>query len=100
MMGLFAGVLGTPKNRHSEEKWPPFYRSDAFWHGFASVYGLFGTDDRLLYTHDPREADYRALQGDWEAVGGDMRRAMRRFEADHAEELAGQRRLFDPDEAR
>jgi|SRR5215211_887139 len=99
-MGLFAGLLSTPKKRRVKEKWPPFHHNEAFWNGFASAYGLFGTDDRLLYMRNPREADYHALQGYWEAVGGDMRRAMRRFEIEHAEELAGQGRLFDPDEVR
>jgi hypothetical protein len=99
-MGLLAGVLSNSKKRRADKKWPPFYRDEAFWRGFASLYGLFGTDDRLLYTRNPHEADYWALRGDWEAVGNDMRRAMRRFEIDHAEELAGQRRLFDPDKTR
>jgi len=92
------GGMGTLKKGRGG--FPPFYKDESFWRGFAGVYGLFGAGDRLARTEDPWEADYRALRGDWMAVGFDMRRAMRRFEEEHAEELAGQRRLFDPDEVR
>lgn len=66
--------------------------------GFISAFditGYFFTP--RYYGRDPQRADYEALRGDWEAVGLDMRRVMRRFEIDHAEELAGQQRLFDPE---
>lgn len=84
-----------------ETEWTPFYRSDAFWRGFASVFDLFGRNNRLLYYgRDPQQADYEALRGDWEAVGADLRRVMVRFELQNHKVLveARQQRLFDPDE--
>jgi len=75
-------------------------RPSGFWSGVASAYEMFGRGDRLLYFTNPREADYHALRGDWNAIGCDMWRAMRQFEREHAEELAGQGRLFDPDSFR
>lgn len=77
-----------------------FFDSKHFWRGFSGAYEAFGRQDRLLDNYDPWYADYKALRGDWEAVGIDMHRAMRRFEIEHAEELAGQGRLFDPDQLR
>ncbi len=100
MMGLFTGVLGNPRKRRTDEKRTPFYRDDAFWRGLASTYDFYGGFGVAHHERDPWRADYEALRGDWEAVGGDMRRAMRRFEIEYAEELAGQGRLFDPDEMR
>ncbi len=100
MLGLFTGVLSNPKKRRTKEQRPPFYRDDAFWRGFAGVFDFYGDFSLFHYERDPWRADYEALRSDWEAVGGDMRRAMRRFEIEHAEELAGQGRLFDPDETR
>lgn len=98
MAGMFTGVLNTTKKPgHEPADRPPFFRSDHFWHGVLDAYESFGRTGRLFDVTDPWEADYRALRGDWEAVGLDMRRVMRRFEAEHLKELAEQQRLFDPE---
>lgn len=75
-----------------------FFFDENFMAGMASVFDLFGRDNRLLSYEDPWQADYEALSGDWHKIGRDMRVAVRSFEAENAEEMVGQKRLFDPDD--
>ncbi len=91
-------VSETLKKR-SERSELRFFKQDAFWRGFASAFDLFGRGNRLLHHgHNPQQADYEALRGDWEAIGRDMEVVLYRFEQRHAKELrpAGQPQLFDP----
>jgi hypothetical protein len=92
------GRMGTLKK--GRENFPPFWKDDSFWRGFASAFDLTGHFTPRYYGRDPQRADHEALKGDWEAIGRDMERAIRRFEKEHAEEIeaAEQKRLFDPDE--
>ena len=93
------GAATTLKKRPSRGR-RPFYKHHAFWHGFASAFNVWGNFYPLYHGRDPRQADYEALRGDWEAVGRDMEVVLRRFEREHVEELrsAEQQRLFDPEE--
>jgi hypothetical protein len=101
MVRTIVGASRMPeKSRRVFLDQPHIQESKGFWRGIASAYEMFGRGDRLLYSTTPREADFHALRGDWFAIGRDMRRAMRQFEREHAEELAGQGRLFDPDSTR
>jgi hypothetical protein len=101
MAHTVVGASSTPKKTHHVFlSWSSLRESRGFWRGVASAYEMFGRDDRLLSFTTPREADYHALRGDWNAIGRDMRHVMLRFEREHAEELAGQERLFDPDSTR
>jgi len=97
------GGMGTLKKREDGvNERVPFYRDDAFWRGLSSIFDSWKTFEPLYYRRDPRQADYEALRGDWEAVGRDMHKALGYFESEYAEELkrAEQQRLFDPDAGR
>jgi hypothetical protein len=92
--------MGTLKEReHSSAGQQPFYKSNDFWRSFVNVFSSWNTFDPFYYRRDPWKADYDALSGDWEAIGLDLTRAMRRFELEYKNELedARQQRLFDPD---
>lgn len=91
--------MSTLKNRHEGKRRVPFYKDAAFWRGVASVFNITGYFTPRYYGRDPHRADYDALRGDWEAIGWDMEKAVRRFEAEHAKEIEKiqQKRLFDPD---
>lgn len=78
---------------------------DAFWRGVASVFGIAGYSrkhrgDPINGDYEASTADWEALRGDWFMVGRDMRRAVRRFEVEYADDIeaAVQERLFNPDE--
>lgn len=87
------------KRNHEASDRSSFYKDDAFWRGIASVFNITGYFTPKYYGRDPEQADYEALQSDWEAVGQDMERAMHRYEDLHLEywKEARQARLFDPD---
>lgn len=62
-------------------------RLGGFWGGVLSIFdpsALTGSRRRPVLFKDPWRADYEALRSDWEAVGGDLRAAMMRFEAEVA----------------
>ncbi len=48
-----------------------------------------GTLNEYNTANSPEQADTLALWSDWLAVGDDMRSAIRAFEAEHADEIAG-----------
>ena len=65
----------------------------AFWTGFASVFDLFGVQSQRRYDalmkdlgRDPHKTDAEAIRSDWEAVGGDLRKALDRVEAARKDE--------------
>lgn len=97
MTGTLNGRTGTLKKRNGEKQ-PPFYREDAFWRGMASIFVSFKTFDPWYYRRNPQRADYEALQSDWEKIGMDFQRSIRRFEAEYpGMKQVRQERLFDPD---
>jgi len=89
MARTLSGGMGALKKHHLGRS---FLRDDAFWKGVASVFNLAGQFTPLYYGRDPEKADRAALRSDWEAVGRDMERVMRRFEQEHAKELTHARR--------
>jgi hypothetical protein len=47
-----------------------------FWSGFSSVLSIFGESNQFNTSESGEEADYKALQSDWEMVGQDIRKSM------------------------
>lgn len=43
-----------------------------FWTGFASVLNIFGDPHMFNTSKSGEEADYKAIQSDWEMVGNDF----------------------------
>ena len=55
----------------------------SFLEGFVRVFDIFGTMPvRGCRYHSP-EADAKALRGDWETIGEDLRGAMMEFEVEN-----------------
>lgn len=48
----------------------------SFLTGVARLVDWFGSLNMYNYSNSPQEADYRASQSDWMAVGEDIRTAM------------------------
>lgn len=71
-------------------------RRDAFWNGFLDVWRrAFSFDFFPKTDFDPRpgwQIDLENMRGDWMRVGGDMWRAIGRFENDCPEISKGQYR--------
>ena len=90
---------GNPKaEKKSGRSRLTFFFDENLLAGMAGIFDLFGRDNRLLLHEDPWQADWEALHDDWHMIGQDMWVAVRTFEAEHREEDAGQKRLFDPDD--
>ncbi|MDG1949729.1 MAG: hypothetical protein P8J32_02800 [bacterium] len=47
-----------------------------FWEGFFSILKIKPNKFRILSPEEAAEHDRKALEGDWKAVGNDMRKAM------------------------
>jgi hypothetical protein len=62
----------------------------AFWQGFASVFDLFGVHHERRYKALMKDVlgktDAEAIRSDWEAVGGDLRKAIEQVEAARKDE--------------
>lgn len=59
---------------------------DSFLRGIARIFDVFGTlSDKpdWMDEEDPWEADRKALESDWKAVGDDMRRAMEEYKSNN-----------------
>ncbi len=53
-----------------------FFAKPSFLEGIARIFDFSGSLDRYNVSRSTREADRRALESDWRAIGEDMRRAM------------------------
>lgn len=52
------------------------YCRSSYLSGWASMFNIYGNYCRFNYSKSPAEADMRALQSDWEAVGLDIQKAI------------------------
>ncbi|GHU49415.1 hypothetical protein FACS1894200_08020 [Spirochaetia bacterium] len=52
------------------------HKLKAFLKGFRSAFDLTGSTFELPSLNDGLEADARAIRGDWQRVGDDLRKAM------------------------
>lgn len=64
------------------------YARPSFIEGMARVLDLGATLTDFNYSLTPEEADFAAIQSDWQTVGDDIRAALEQFAKDHAEEIA------------
>lgn len=55
------------------------YHRPSFWEGMARLFDFGGILNKYNYSHSGNEADYRAIQSDWNAVGTDLDDAISRF---------------------
>lgn len=51
-----------------------------FLAGMASVLDFGGTAFKTQISENPLAADHKAIQGDWVAIGGDLRTALGQYE--------------------
>lgn len=56
------------------------YAQPSFWEGMARIIDLGGTLNEYNYSDHPRQADFRAIQSDWEEVGTDFVTAIEELE--------------------
>lgn len=47
--------------------------------GLATIFNFYGNYSKFPYSKSPTEADRRALESDWEAVGHDIQGAINHF---------------------
>lgn len=94
------GKLKDGVRLQKKESFLPAYKIHlpGFWSGMSSVVNPFGRYRWKLYRHEsPRVADLKALHGDWDVIGRDLRRAMEKFQAEHHISWPVQEQLFDPE---
>jgi len=56
------------------------YALPSFWEGVARIVDLGGTLNEYNYSDHPHQANFRAIQSDWEEVGADIIIAIGEFE--------------------
>ena len=61
----------------------------SFLEGLARLLDFGGTLNEYNYSDSPAEADFLAIQSDWEAVGLDMTWAIEEFEETYQEQIDG-----------
>ena len=59
------------------------YSRPSFWEGVARLFDFGGTLNRYNYSKSEREADFRAIESDWQAIGEDLRNALTEFIQTH-----------------
>ena len=75
------------------------FSTPSFWSGMGSVLDLSGHPGRYLSSRTGREADAKALYGDYRMIGQDIGDAIVYFVVKNPQTApALQERLFDPDE--
>jgi hypothetical protein len=52
------------------------YCRSSYLSGWAHVFNIYGNYCKFNYSKSQEQADIRALQSDWEAVGMDMQKAI------------------------
>lgn len=60
-----------------------FYKLNArpsFLEGVARLFDFSGWLNQYNYSDSEEEADYRALESDWQNVGEDIRQAIRKYQ--------------------
>jgi len=67
------------------------YARPSFWEGVARVMDIGGTLNEYNYSNEPRQADSRAIQSDWEAVGIDLLTVLEQFEEEFQKRISGKR---------
>lgn len=67
----------------TQEKGFRLYARPSFWEGLARLLDVGGTLNEYNYSDSDEEADVRAILSDWEAVGKDIRAAIKKFEMEH-----------------
>jgi hypothetical protein len=75
-------------NRHFR-----LYARPSFWEGMARIVDFGGVLNEYNYSDDPKEADFRAMQSDWEEIGTDFMAAIERLRRELEEQACGEKRF-------
>jgi hypothetical protein len=58
-----------------------------FWVGIGSVFNIAGNYFEYNYSNTEQEADKKALLSDWQNVGKDMKKSVKKFEKENKDKL-------------
>lgn len=108
MTRTFSGGTGTLNNETQLSKSPRFvFRAPRtmklpnLWSGAASIVTPFKQTKFVQFRRYPTTIPtLHAMSKDWEAIGGDMEKAMKNFSYKHPNSLPVQGKLFDPEETK
>ncbi len=64
------------KIKDTEKRTDSLLQKINFWTGFSSVLSVFGNQNKFNISDSGQEADYKALNSDWEIIGQDIQNAM------------------------
>ena len=56
------------------------YARPSFWDGIARLFDFGGLLNQYNYSKSGKEADFRAIQSDWEYVGQDIYKAIEEYD--------------------
>jgi hypothetical protein len=59
------------------------YAKPTFWEGVARLIDFSGSLNEYNYSESTDQADFRAIQSDWESVGLDILEAIKKFEKEN-----------------
>jgi len=64
-------------NMNNAEKRTDFlFPKRSFWTGVSSILSIFGEEKKFNTSKSGKEADFKALNSDWEMIGQDLRKSM------------------------
>ena len=64
------------------------YARPSFWEGVARLVDITGSLNQYNYSASDEEADCRAIESDWEAVGADILSAAKAFQEQFQQQAA------------